>query len=156
MAKRKCRITDQNIRDCQEQGMKILQIAEKYGVQSYTVLRKIQKMEKEELQQQANRCEPKSTKTNLFGVPYDKVRSSPASVDFDIKIGDIISAVEGEITPERKGYRVTEIYDHIYIGKRLIGGNGKGTWKTAFRKSDYKKGFDPCLVKIVQKGGIDS
>lgn len=140
----KLKITEQDIRLCQTRGMSILAIAEEYGVTAYYVLRKVQQMESRE-----QREKYQGDENGLLGGSLFK-RDALA---FDLKVGDTISAIEAEITQARKKYRIIEIYRHIYIGERLSG--GKGTWKTAFQKKDYRRAHDPNLVKLVSRGGIE-
>jgi len=145
----KLKITEQDIGLCQSRGMSILEIAEEYGVTAYYVLRKIQKIAVREHRGKYQGDENGLLGGSLFG------RGLPV---FDLRVGDIISAIESEITPARKRYRITEIYRHIYIGERLSGGmngSGKGKWKTAFQKKDYRRAHDPNLVKLVERGGVE-
>ena len=140
MAKGKWRITDQDIKECRDAGMDIQAIAAKYKVASSTVLRRIRKIDG-----------VKKEKPAVTQKKYEKRCMENLPNDFDIEIGDIISAVEKEIGPARNKYRVTEIYKDTYIGEKLSGGK----WRTVFRKADYKRGHDPCLVRLVSKGGIE-
>lgn len=132
------KITDQDIRDCQSRGMEILAIAEKYEVTAYTVMRKIQKMENQERKKEVRgRAEPRER--NLFR------GENPA---FDLEVGDIVSAIQDEISPARRRYRVTGIYRHVYMCETL---SGKYKWSTTFRKDDYMKAYDPGLVRLVER-----
>jgi hypothetical protein len=119
------RITEDNIKDGLANGKKIPEIAQEYGVTPITVLTMVQKMEKD----------------------GKKVRNEPIYIRghvFNLKIGDIFTANDFELSRERHDYEVVYIDEDIYVGHKLT---GDGHWNAAFMVSDYMTNHDPHRVR---------
>lgn len=119
------RITEDNIKDGLANGKKIPEIAEEYGVSPITVLTMVHKMEKD----------------------GKRVEHSPIyirSPKFNLKIGDIITANDFELSRDRHDYEIIYINDAFYVGYKLT---GEGHWNTAFQVLDYMTNHDPHRVR---------
>ena len=121
------RITEADIRSSLNLKKTIVQIGRDYEVAPITVLKMIQKMEKDD---------------RTFKVERPK--------QFDLRIGDVFTAIESEISSEKNEYVVIYIDDVKYIGKKI---SGLGKWKAAFLISDYGTRHDPCHVQRRRKEG---
>jgi hypothetical protein len=131
------KITDQNIKDCLSAKMSIKKIALKYGVSAYTVLKKIQKIEREDARKDLP--DPRAYNGNAFGA---------INPNFNLVVGDTVMAIEPEISPERRPYKIVAISEAVYVGLNLVHG-----WKAAFRIQDYMTAHDSHVVRLVNKGG---
>lgn len=140
----KTKITEGNVRESLAKGMTIQEIATEYGVVSRTVLKIKQAMEKRDSEEAAG-VKPTTGNKAPKGA---KLTITDIGTKFDLKIGDIISAIESEISKKRNIYEVVAIYEEIYIGEKQ---NGGGTWRTTFRKDEYMKSYDPCAVRLVSR-----
>ena len=115
-------MTDQEVKECQDAAMQIWEIADKFGVSPKTVLNAIWRNEKRDR-------EPKRIQYN--------------GDNFNLNVGDIISAIEPEVNQTRRTYEVIAIFDHIYTCRAIEGG-----WTTSFRKQDFKREYDENAVKV--------
>jgi len=70
----------------------------------------------------------------------------PAKIEFDLQVGDRISAYESDISKGRHTYRIISIGKYIYVGQRVHG----YPWKVSFLVKDYGRQSDPAHVKKIQ------
>lgn len=86
----------------------------------------------------------------------DREITQQAKRVFPVKIGDVISAYETEITKTRHNYTVEAIYRHIYTARRVITKRHKGAepdrfeYLVSFQIKDYGQHSDPARVKLIR------
>ena len=141
MAQRK--ISDDEIKDCLDRKMSVEEIAEKFRVKPYSVILKIKKIAKESDDTADGQ---KRKYTSKRGMPFNESPEAivPPPIKFDLRVGDIVTAYETEVSKYRRDYKVIKILKDIYLCRRLV----KNGWITAFRKQDYKQIHDGGQVRL--------
>lgn len=84
-----------------------------------------------------------ATQKGLVG--YVRPETLPKQKVFDLNVGDIITALEPEISHYRHKYKIVSIGKELYICERV----GKYPYRVAFRIKDYGQYHDDGKVRKI-------
>lgn len=146
----KIKLTHADLESCLKENMPVSEIAEKYDMHIISVKARIHDYKKQHQTQWGETSEFVLQK-KLVTYETKGIELPPEQKRFDLRVGDIISAVDIRADGHRRKYRVVDISRRVYTCER-IEGNGKGI-QVDFIKHDYRRASDTGKVKFVERGG---